>query len=129
MKRLICILIVVIIAVAMVITCPDKEQHLTALNNEWTSYMDEKRMEEDAEKQTDDPFSKGLNMLIYSAAGSFVKAVFEQQLIVKNNFIYSTGEINTDEGSKVVSLGLLGHVFVFLDADKIKEGVKNNLVQ
>ena len=127
MKKLIALLIFVIIAVTLVITCPGKEQHLTALNNEWTSYMDEKRMEEDAGKQTDDDlFKKGLNMLIYSAAGGFVKAMFEQQLIVKNNFIYSTGEINTDEGPKVVSLGLLGHVFVFLDADKIKEGLVFN---
>ena len=127
MKKLVALLIFVIIAVTLVITCPDKEQHLTALNNEWTSYMDEKRMEEDAGKQTDDDlFKKGLNLLIYSAAGGLVKAMFEQQLIVKNNFIYSTGEINTDEGPKVVSLGLLGHVFVFLDAEKIKEGLVFN---
>ena len=125
MKKLIALLIFVIIAVTLVITCPDKEQHLTALNNEWTSYMDEKRME-DAGNQTDDLVKKGLNMLIYSTAGGLVKAMFEQQLIVKNNFVYSTGEINTDEGSKVISLVLLGHVFVFLDSDKIKEGLNNN---
>ena len=128
MKNILILLIVVIVLGTMTVTCPDKESHVTALNNEWTTYLDEKRINDDAEKQREDPFEKGLNMLLYSAAGSLVKAMFENQLVVKNNFVYSTGEINTDEGSKVVSVGLLGHVFVFLDAEKIKESLNETKI-
>ena len=128
MKNILILLIVVIVLGTMTVTCPDKEAHVTALNNEWTTYLDENRINDDAEKQREDPFEKGLNMLLYSAAGSLVKAMFENQLVVKNNFVYSTGEINTDEGSKVISVGLLGHVFVFLDAEKIKESLNETKI-
>ena len=124
MKKIVILLIVVIVIGTMTVTCPDKEAHVTALNNEWTTYIDKTRMENDAEQKLEDPFEKGLSMLLYSAAGSIVKAMFEQQLVVKNNFVYSVGEINSEEGTKTVSVGVLGHVFVFLDADKIKESLK-----
>lgn len=124
MKKLILLLIAVIVLGTLVVTCPDKEAHMTALSNELTSYLDANRMSEDSLKQNDDAIMKGLSLMMYSVAGSIVKSVLENQLVLDNNFIYSTGKLNTEEGSKIVSVGLLGHVFVFLDADKIEENLK-----
>ena len=100
---------------------------MTALNNEVTTFLDKERMGEDSLNQEKSSFEKGLNIMLYSLAGSFVKTMIEQELVVKNNFIYSTGEINSNSGSRLVSLGLLGHVFVFLDADKIKESLNEEI--
>ena len=127
MKKLIVLLILVIVCGTMMVTCPDKEAHMTALINEVTTFLDKERMGEDSLNQEKSSFEKGLNIMLYSLAGSFVKTMIEQELVVKNNFIYSTGEINSNSGSRLVSLGLLGHVFVFLDADKIKESLNEEI--
>lgn len=120
MKTLTTVLIAVIIAATMVMTCPDKEAHITAINNELSVAIDEKMNETLNEKSEGDELSKGIGMFVSTLAGGIVKSLAEQRLILKNYFVCSVGQFNTEDGAKTVSVGLLGHVFTFVSAEDFR---------
>ena len=127
MKKILLLLIAVIIAATMTVTCPDKEAHMTALNNELSMLIDDK-IDEANEKShflnDDDPLNSGFKMMASALAGGIVKSMVEQKLMVKNYFVCSLGQVNTDNGVKTLSVGLLGHVFTLIDAESLKESMK-----
>ena len=126
MKNLLITLIAVIAVATMVVTCPDKESHLTAINNEVTTVIDNKVNEQDfgdIKNEGDKALEQGIKLFASTFAGGLAKTMIEQKLIVHNYFVCSIGTINTDEGSKTLSIGLLGHVFPLINAEKIKESL------
>ena len=126
MKKLIVLLIVVIVGATMVMTCPDKEAHLTAINNEFSTFIDNEIAEKtNIDGKKDDALGQGLSMIASVFAGGLVKTVTEQKLIVRNYFVCSVGQFNTDEGPKTVSVGVLGHVFTLLSSETMKESIKD----
>ena len=53
MKNLISILIVVVVLATLVLTCPDKDSHMDAINNELISVIDSKMNESPDDKGDD----------------------------------------------------------------------------
>lgn len=105
------LLIIVIIAGAMVITCPDKARHI-----------------EEIEEIIDNSISQddtGIAALFSALGGKkLILNVIDPFFNVDNYFIVSIGRIRLNENeSKTVSVGLLGHVFT-IDKDKAKQMLK-----
>jgi hypothetical protein len=57
-------------------------------------------------------------------ASSLIGGVLDGNLKVNNYFVFSTGELSYMGKNKMVSVGLLGHIFVFFEADDIKDYMK-----
>lgn len=102
-KILIGIAVLVIILIILALSCPDKQSHVTALNDAMISYLNKS-----AEK---DSLDESTAMLTAGLASSIVPKVLNSKLEVKNYILFSIGEF-TDEGkSETISIGVLGHVF------------------
>lgn len=101
------LLIIVIIAGAMVITCPDKSRHIEAV-----------------EEIIDNSISQdetGMAVLFSALGGKrLILNVIDPFFNVDNYFIVSIGRIRLDENeSKTISVGVLGHVFT-IDKERAK---------
>ena len=106
-KAFIPIIVVLIIGVAAVMTCPDKQAHIDAI----MAVVNEKINEE---LQTDDEEYQGLSALFGTLGSGIANRVVDNRLVVKNHFLWSTGEFqNFDGGYKQLSVGFFGHVFTF----------------
>lgn len=102
------LLIIVIIAGAMVITCPDKARHIEAIGE----VIDNSICQDDT----------GVAALFSAFGGKkLILNVIDPFFNVDNYFIVSIGKIRLDENeSKPVSVGILGHVFT-IDKEKAKQ--------
>ncbi len=108
-KFLLFTLILVIIAGVCVVTCPDKEAHTAALKEVLNAAITEElsSSESDAGWVT-------LGSMIGTGLGGLV---IDNLLKVDNYFVCSIGTITYDGESKVVSVGVLNHVFTPDKAD------------
>ena len=116
-KPLVILILLVALALAAVVTCPDRQDHVDAIK----AVVSEKLQEEIGSGEADD-----LVAIFGTAIGSKVTDwLMDSRLTVKNHFIYSTGEFSTNEGPKRVSVGVFGHVFTFSkeDIDKALESI------
>ena len=110
-KALIAIIAVLIVGVAAVVTCPDKQAHKDAI----MAVVNEKINEE---LKTDDAELQGLSALFGSLGSSIAGGIIENRLVVKNHFLWSTGEIQNLDGEYYqISVGVFGHVFTFNKED------------
>lgn len=109
------ILILVILAGVCAVTCPDREDHVNALENVLQRTIDKELSETSDYK--DDPFSAALGSVFMSSFGG---AIIDNILMVDNYFICSIGTISYGGETKVVSVGIFNHVFT-AGADKLAE--------
>ena len=111
-KILIAILAVLIVgAAAAVLTCPDKQAHKDAI----MSVINEKINEE---LKTDDDDWQGLSAIFGSLGSGIASGIVDNRLVVKNHFLWSTGEFQNLEGEyNQISVGLFGHIFTFNKED------------
>ena len=124
MKKLISILIIVVLA-TLVLTCPDKESHMDAINNALITVIDTKMNESSSAKEDDekDDFEEGLKIMASSFLGGLAKGIIGQQLIVENYVICSIGQVNSSEGRKTLSVGICNHVFTLFSSEDIIESM------
>ena len=119
-KTLITILILLLIAGVAVVSCPDKAAHKEAI----MIVVKEKINETMSENASVD--DKELAFLSASFGSGLVGVFLDSRLTVKNNFVYSIGEVTLIDGTvKKISIGVFGHVFTFCkkDLDEAMEGV------
>lgn len=111
MKKLgLALIILLILGVTAVVTCPDKEAHKDAI----TKVINEVVQEELGVKEEDNlGILKGLANI---GAGIFLESKFS----VDNYFVCSVGRILYGAENEAVSLGVFGHVFTF-SKENIKE--------
>ncbi len=111
-KILIAILAVLIVgAAAAVLTCPDKQAHKDAI----MAVVNEKINEE---LKTDDDDLQGLSALFGTLGSGIAGGIVDNRLVVKNHFLWSTGEFqNLDGEYNQISVGLFGHIFTFNKED------------
>ena len=111
-KILIAILAVLIVgAAAAVLTCPDKQAHKDAI----MAVVNEKINEE---LKTDDDDWQGLSAIFGSLGSGIASGIVDNRLVVKNHFLWSTGEFQNLEGEyNQISVGLFGHIFTFNKED------------
>ena len=106
------LLIIVIICATCVVTCPEKEAHTEALMEVLTDVAEEKignEMTEDA-----------LSMVV-----SFMTLVLGKMIIknmdVDNYFLFSVGKVGSDENERIISVGIMNHVFTISKEELLKK--------
>ena len=111
-KVLLAILAVLVIgAVAAVVTCPEKQKHKEAI----MAVVNEKIHEE---LQTDNEDLLELNAVFGSLGSGIASKIVDNRLKVKNHFLWSTGEIKDLKGEyQQISVGVFGHIFTFNKED------------
>ena len=116
MKKLLGLFCLIVIAAAMVVTCPDKNAHMDAIRNEFSMAIDE--------IMADDVKSEGANaayQVVKSLALPLLETVWKNKLDYSNYFVLSTTAVKDEEEEKTVSIGAFGHVFTFDREDVVKE--------
>jgi hypothetical protein len=81
--------------------------------------------EEITEEITGDE-DKALALLASSFVSGISNLLIESRLSVDNHFLFSIGKVTFDSESKIVSIGILNHVFTDIN-DNIKEKIKERL--
>lgn len=115
-KLLLFILILVAVAGVCVVTCPDKEAHSEALKDLVNTVL----TEELAEVESEAGFVAFGSMLGTGLAG----IVLDNTLKVENHFVCSVGTITYAGKTKIVSLGILNHVFT-ADKEDFKQALES----
>lgn len=113
---------IVLLAVGLVavVTCPDKQAHKDAI-------MDVVNQKINEGLHTDDQSLQGLSALFGSIGSGIAGGIVNNRLVVKNNFLWSTGEIqNLDGRYNLVSVGVFGHVFTF-NKEGLDKAIRNAL--
>ena len=118
MKKLLCIFIVLLLAVLMIQTRPDKQQHKEAMM---------KAIEEFVEEEATDRL--GDNVLVKLGKGVVVKTAetaLNLKLKENNYFLFNTTYVRLNGQDNTLSLGMFGHVFTF-DKEMIREKLEESL--
>ena len=121
-KFFVFILVLLFIAIAMVITCPEKVAHKTKVSEKLSEIFD-KELKSNVVNDEE---------LIYAAFGSaigskFISMIVDQNLEVESYYVCSIGKMTLDGQTYPVSLGLFNHVFLlndFNDFEDVKKVLK-----
>ena len=114
-------LIIVFISGFCVISCPDKEAHSEAIMENINELIDE-----EATKDVTNESEKALALLASSLVSGISNLVIDSRLSVNNYFLFSVGKVTFDGESKIVSVGLLNHVFTDIN-DNLKKEIEKRL--
>ncbi|MBR1902570.1 MAG: DUF4359 domain-containing protein [Bacteroidaceae bacterium] len=113
MKKLLTLVIILLIAVLMTQTVPDKKAHKEAMMKAIKEYVDEK-----AEEQ-----GFGNNVLTKigkTVVNAGIETALNTKLKVHNYYLLNTTSVRMDGKDQLLSVGLLGQVITF-DKDMLKE--------
>jgi hypothetical protein len=119
MKKLLIVAIVLLIAVLMAMTVPDKQEHKEAMMKAVTEFVEE----EAAEKYGD-------NVLTNIGKGVVLKTVevaLNSKLREGRHVLWNTTYVRLKGEDQLLSVGLLGHVFTFdkeMLREKLEEAMK-----
>ena len=115
MKKLLAIVIVLLAAILMVLTCPSKEAHKEAM----LAVVEEYVQEESQSKFGTNLFARvGQNVIVRT-----VKLLLDTQLKEHNYYVLNTTSIKLGDKEKTLSVGVLGHVFTF-DKEMLRENIE-----
>ncbi len=122
MKGLIYTFLVLLgLACVCVITCPDKNAHSEALKGLLNTVMTEE-MNKSVETDEDAGWEM-LGSMIGTGIGGLM---IDNMLKVENYFVCSVGTMTFEGETKIVSLGLMNHVFTITE-DEAKEAASDLL--
>lgn len=112
MKKLVSILIVLLVAVLMVQTRPDKQQHKEAMMKAIEAYVEE----EAQERVGDNVLAKlGKDVIVKTA-----ETALNSKLKENNYYLFNTTYVRLNGEDKTLSLGMFGYVYTF-DKEMIRE--------
>ena len=106
----------------LLMTCPGEERHRQAVVDEIRAAVRTDTLVQDGGDDLLGFFGGTLGDMIVAR---FADAVVGQFMRVDNYVLFSVGRIDYGKGSRVVSVGVLGHVFTF-DADELRNVMKKN---
>jgi hypothetical protein len=112
MKKYLLIIIVLLVAVLMVLTVPDKAKHKEAMMEAINEYVEEEAVDK-----------LGDNVLARLGKGVIVKTVetaLNSKLKIDNYYLFNKTYVRLDGEDQMLSLGMFGHVFTF-DKEMIRE--------
>ena len=115
------ILIIVFISGFSVISCPDKEAHSEAIMENINELIDE-----EATKDVTNESEKALALLASSLVSGISNLVIDSRLSVDNYFLFSIGRVTFEGESRIVSIGMLNHVFTDIN-DNLKKEIEKRL--
>ena len=112
MKKLLGVVIVLLVAVLMALTVPDKQKHKEAMMKAISEYVEE----EAVEKLGDNILSKlGKGVVVKTA-----EVALNSKLKVDNYYLFNTTHVRLKGKDQILSLGLFGQVITF-DKKMIRE--------
>ncbi|EFN90854.1 hypothetical protein HMPREF9018_0677 [Prevotella amnii CRIS 21A-A] len=115
----------VVILLILCFTCPSKDDHKKALTDVITQTLDDAK-----QKLNDDSDLTGIDQtfttMFLSSIDQVVKSSIDSLLKVNNYGVFSIGKINFAGQEKIVSLGILNHVFT-LDKQDIEQEINRRL--
>ena len=106
MKKLICLVIVLAIAILMALTVPEKKEHKQAMMKAISEYVDE----EATNKGIAD---NGITRVGKKMVVKVIESVLSSKLEETNYVFFNTTHIKREEKDKLLSVGMCGHVFTF----------------
>ena len=111
MNKLKCVLgiCMVLLAVVCVVTCPDKEAHVTVIKDRFSAAL--------LSPSGDDGEVSGWDKFKSMIGTSVLEFMIDNELQVDNYFVLSVGRIPYDGESRVVSVGVLNHVFTMSEEE------------
>ena len=122
MKGLIYTFLVLLgLACVCVVTCPDKNAHSEALKDLFNTVMTE-----DMNKSVETDEDAGWEMLGSMIVTGIGGLMIDNMLKVENYFVCSVGTMTFEGETKIVSLGLMNHVFTITE-DEAKEAASDLL--
>lgn len=102
------IIIPAAILLVLAFTCPNKDKHVEAIHTELIDYVEEKSGSGEAK--------------LASLGADIIDKVIVSKLDVSNYLLFSTGSLKERGKRKMVSLGILGNVFIFgLEKDTLEK--------
>ena len=105
LKKILYIALPLAICLLLGLTCPDKKKHVESIRTELTNALEASNKSKNA---------------MYALMGDAVIAkVLNSELKVNKYFLFSTGTITDGQDSKILSIGILGTVFTFIDKDEL----------
>lgn len=116
MKKLLTIVIILLIAVLMMQTVPDKRAHKEAMMKAVKELVDE-------EAENRGFKDNGLTRIGKSIVNSAIETALNSKLKVDNYYLFNTTHIRMGEENKLLSVGLFGHVFTF-DKKMLREAIE-----
>lgn len=105
MKKLIAFIIILIVGATMYFTTPDKKAHKEAMMTAIREYVDE-----EADNRLGDNVLSDLSKVF---ANNSIKALLGAKLKLHDYVFLNTTTMRIDGKEKLLSVGLLGHVFTF----------------
>jgi hypothetical protein len=118
MKKYLIGALVLIAAVAMIKTVPDKKAHKKAMMEAVKEYVDE----EAAKRGIGDGI---LSKLGKNIVNKTVEVALNSKLEVDNYLLFNTTHVELDDEVKTLSLGILGHVFTF-DKEMLRDALETS---
>ena len=112
MKKLLVIIILLICAILMTQTVPDKKEHKAAMMKAIKEYVGE-----EAENRLGDNILADLSKVF---ANNAIRATLTAKLKVHNYYLFNTTSMRLDGKDQLMSVGMLGHVFTF-DKDMLRD--------
>lgn len=112
MKKYLLIIIVLLVAVLMVLTVPDKAKHKEAMMEAINEYVEEEAVDK-----------LGDTVLARLGKGVIVKTVetaLNSKLKIDNYYLFNKTYVRLDGEDQMLSLGMFGHVFTF-DKEMLRE--------
>ena len=106
MKKLICLVIVLAIAILMALTVPEKKEHKQAMMKAISEYVDE----EATNKGIAD---NGITRVGKKMVVKVIESVLSSKLEETNYVLFNTTHIKMEDKDKMLSVGMFGHVFTF----------------
>lgn len=102
MKKFIALIFFLLLLALMMVTCPNEEAH---------SKLVKERFSEAVKLEMKDKAGKTFGSLGSALAKPFVKTAINKALSVDNYGVVSIGRLKVGESERVISIGLLNHVF------------------
>lgn len=112
--RILSLVLIVVLLLSMILTCPKPGQHIEAINSRIASVLNE-------HADPDDDWAT-LEVLLGNA---IARPIVKNTVKVDDYFLFSVGRISYQNENKPVSLGLLGHVFTISER-QLKKSIEQN---
>ena len=116
MKKLLTIVIILLVAVLMTQTVPDKRAHKEAMMKAVKELVDE-------EAENRGFKDNGLTRIGKSIVNSAIETALNSKLKVDNYYLFNNTHIRQGEENKLLSVGIFGHVFTF-DKKMLREALE-----
>ena len=118
MKKLLVVVIVLLVAVLMALTVPDKQAHKEAMMKAVEEYVSE-----EAENRFGDNVLTNLGK---NVAVKTIELALNSKLEVHNYLLLNTTSVHLKDKDQLLSVGLFGHVFTF-DKEMLREKLEESL--